>query len=319
MTAEYAPTHRCASGGYVTSLEPNKTSYVTTCMPDKLFWVEKLSFIYMILESCRLSCLDCITLCCHITSILFRSAFLCRMAHLGYTAKRNMRSESAQQLWAETSVAVVLISLAPFLLLCLMPDLAKRQSLLKIFLAFAAGGLLGDAFLHLIPHAIDRHHEGPEEHDHKQHMIVGISIVSGIFLFLCIEKLIRVFQRGPGHSHSHTTTQPVQNSTKPLTSEAPQKNKKAKKGNSGGGDDAHGKQTQQQQQHAHPQPTHTKKSISISTCLFKKSNSAWVPRSGVFIFYFTHLSPDPAKPASLFRAPYDDRAVIFLLPMTTRS
>lgn len=57
-----------------------------------------------------------------------------------------------------------LISLAPFLLLFLI-YLCRRSSggpllssrLLKLFVAFAVGGLLGDAFLHLIPHAMNPH------------------------------------------------------------------------------------------------------------------------------------------------------------------
>lgn len=168
-----------------------------------------------------------------------------------------MRTESAQQLWVESAMAILLISLAPFFVLCLLPDLAKRQSLLKVFLAFAAGGLLGDAFLHLIPHAIDHHHEESvvdNKHDHRRHMIVGISIVSGIFLFLCIEKLIRVFQQGSGHGHSHgsdNTSQHVPDMPLPSANGASQKNKKGKK--SHGGDDAHNKQQQankiQPQQH----------------------------------------------------------------------
>ncbi|KAF8564589.1 hypothetical protein P879_03472 [Paragonimus westermani] len=131
-----------------------------------------------------------------------------------HVLKRSLRPDSPQLVWSETALAVLLISVAPFLLLCLLPDLNKHQRLLKILLAFAAGGLLGDAFLHLIPHAIDSgdsgfrdhdhsHHDHTHtHHDHKRHMVVGLSVVSGIFIFLCIEKLIRLAKRGhTGHSH----------------------------------------------------------------------------------------------------------------------
>ncbi|KAF7232860.1 hypothetical protein EG68_11998 [Paragonimus skrjabini miyazakii] len=129
-----------------------------------------------------------------------------------HVLKRILRPDSPQMVWSETALAVLFISLAPFLLLCLLPDLNKHQRLLKILLAFAAGGLLGDAFLHLIPHAIDdgdsgdhdysRHEHTHNHHDHKRHMIVGLSVVCGIFIFLCIEKLIRLVKRShTGHSH----------------------------------------------------------------------------------------------------------------------
>lgn len=53
--------------------------------------------------------------------------------------------------------ATLLISAAPFLILFLIPvqsNSDQHQNLLKVLLSFASGGLLGDAFLHLIPHAL---------------------------------------------------------------------------------------------------------------------------------------------------------------------
>ncbi|THD24679.1 Solute carrier family 39 (Zinc transporter) member 7 [Fasciola hepatica] len=188
-----------------------------------------------------------------------------KLAHMGYTAKRNMRAESAQQLWVESATAVLLISLAPFFVLCLLPDLTKRQALLKIFLAFAAGGLLGDAFLHLIPHAIDRHHEDSihaNKHDHQRHMVVGISIVSGIYFFLCIEKLIRMFQHSPSHNHGHgseNTSQHVSSTPHPTTNDGPQKNKKGKKNH--GGDDTQSKQAHHQQTNKIQSQQHQSKKV----------------------------------------------------------
>lgn len=55
--------------------------------------------------------------------------------------------------------ATLLISAAPFLILFLIPvqsNSDQHQNLLKVLLSFASGGLLGDAFLHLIPHALGR-------------------------------------------------------------------------------------------------------------------------------------------------------------------
>ncbi|MGH0178915.1 UNVERIFIED_CONTAM: hypothetical protein FKN15_078533 [Acipenser sinensis] len=61
------------------------------------------------------------------------------------------------ELWTQAVGATLLISAAPFLILFLIPvesNTSQHQSLLKVLLSFASGGLLGDAFLHLIPHAL---------------------------------------------------------------------------------------------------------------------------------------------------------------------
>ena len=52
--------------------------------------------------------------------------------------------------------STVLISLFPFFILWGIPldNSKEKEGLLKIILSFASGGLLGDAFLHLIPHAM---------------------------------------------------------------------------------------------------------------------------------------------------------------------
>ncbi|KER25985.1 metal cation transporter, ZIP family [Opisthorchis viverrini] len=157
--------------------------------------------------------------------------------------KHSLRSESAQQLWLETSSAVLLISVAPFLSLVILPDLNKYHGLLKVLLAFAAGGLLGDAFLHLIPHAIDNGHTHDDHdhthdatgksHDHTRHMMVGLSVVAGIFVFLCIEKSIRLIQHGHA-GHSHSVSVPEQQSH--ISAET--NNGKSKKNKKAGGDEA---------------------------------------------------------------------------------
>ena len=89
-----------------------------------------------------------------------------------------------------------------------------------MLLSFAAGGLLGDAFLHLIPHAIDPHDHGDEGghdhshdhghghgadeggHDHSASMWVGIGVLSGILAFMILEKAGRAINGGHGHSHA---------------------------------------------------------------------------------------------------------------------
>nr|XP_021403356.2 zinc transporter SLC39A7 [Lonchura striata domestica] len=72
------------------------------------------------------------------------------------------------QVWLQTMGAALGVSLAPHLVLLLLPadsGSPRRRGLLRLLLSFAAGGLLGDAFLHLIPHALAPH-DHHEDHDH---------------------------------------------------------------------------------------------------------------------------------------------------------
>lgn len=90
-----------------------------------------------------------------------------------------------------------------------------------MLLAFASGGLLGDAFLHLIPHAIHPHsHNGEEhhshshedhEHGHTHDMSIGLNVLAGIITFLVVEKGVRLMKGGHSHSHSHTSKSSVAN------------------------------------------------------------------------------------------------------------
>jgi zinc transporter 7 len=103
--------------------------------------------------------------------------------------------------WALLST--VGISIAPIVILFFIPvtNSPQHQSWLKILLSFASGGLLGDAFLHLIPHAISAHGGGGNDeghghshggaHSHSNDIQVGLYILLGIFLFLIVEKFVR--------------------------------------------------------------------------------------------------------------------------------
>lgn len=73
-------------------------------------------------------------------------------------------------MWTDAIGATVLISAAPFVILFFIPlDKGRegQESLLKVLLSFASGGLLGDAFLHLIPHSLSPHSHGDHGHDHE--------------------------------------------------------------------------------------------------------------------------------------------------------
>ncbi|KAM8793823.1 zinc transporter SLC39A7 [Eudromia elegans] len=115
--------------------------------------------------------------------------------------------------------ATLLISGAPYLVLFLIPvesNAPQHQALLKVLLSFAAGGLLGDAFLHLIPHALvshAHHEEGPaaparghghsHQGEHARVLAVGMWVLAGIVAFLVVEKFVRHVKGGHGHGHSH--------------------------------------------------------------------------------------------------------------------
>ena len=96
-----------------------------------------------------------------------------------------------------------------------------------MLLGFASGGLLGDAFLHLIPHATTPHEHGHDHehehvdvgesfhgnnnhdddhgHDHMEDMVVGLWVLGGIVTFLIVEKFVRLAKGGFGHSHGPGT------------------------------------------------------------------------------------------------------------------
>lgn len=125
------------------------------------------------------------------------------------------------ELWTQAVGATLLISAAPFLILFLIPvqsNSDQHQNLLKVLLSFASGGLLGDAFLHLIPHALEPHSHQGEDHGHSHagedhghshgaahgHMMsVGLWVLGGIIAFLVVEKFVRLLKGGHGHGHSH--------------------------------------------------------------------------------------------------------------------
>lgn len=124
-------------------------------------------------------------------------------------------------IWLHSIGSTLLISAAPFVILYFIPldNTEQMQPRLKTLLAFASGGLLGDAFLHLIPHATNPHshtggdddnhqHHGHDDHhhshDHSHDMSVGLWVLAGIIAFLAVEKTVRLIKKdGAGHGHSH--------------------------------------------------------------------------------------------------------------------
>nr|XP_048318566.1 IAA-alanine resistance protein 1 isoform X2 [Ziziphus jujuba var. spinosa] len=88
--------------------------------------------------------------------------------------------------------------------------------------SFLAGAMLGDAFLHQLPHAFggghSHSHDHHDDHVHDEHHLhahsladlsVGISVLAGIVLFLLVEKVVRYVEDYSGgtnawsHTHHH--------------------------------------------------------------------------------------------------------------------
>ncbi|KAJ1368064.1 hypothetical protein KIN20_029122 [Parelaphostrongylus tenuis] len=127
----------------------------------------------------------------------------------------DISTRSRSHLWTYAIGATLLISTVPFFLLIFIPiqnNSPSNEPWLKVLLAFGSGGLLGDAFLHLIPHATPSsshshshsalHHT---EHTHEPHdMSVGAWVLAGITTFLLVEKVVRIIRGEAGHSHSHS-------------------------------------------------------------------------------------------------------------------
>ena len=109
-------------------------------------------------------------------------------------------------------LSTLLISLAPNIILFLSPNFgsndgtAKRQNaVLSIGQALAAGGLLGDVFLHTLPHAYadeaadHHHHDGKDSHAAEKASI-GLVVLIGFTVFFCFDLLVRSVG-GDAHDH----------------------------------------------------------------------------------------------------------------------
>ena len=133
--------------------------------------------------------------------------------------ERKLPSKQKSSIWMEAILSTVLISIAPYLILFFIPISSSKddESFLKLryLLAFASGGLLGDAFLHLIPHALlsqtsengGHTHSHSHSHSHGEEgghdLTIGMCVLGGIIIFFVVEKFVIIFKGGHSHSHSH--------------------------------------------------------------------------------------------------------------------
>ncbi|MBI2365108.1 MAG: ZIP family metal transporter [Deltaproteobacteria bacterium] len=91
-------------------------------------------------------------------------------------------------------VAVSLVSLVGLVTIAL--DEARVRRLATLFISFAVGALLGDAFIHLIPGTFETGTSG------KAPMTASLSILAGMLVFFIVEKLLQ-HRHGVLHDYFH--------------------------------------------------------------------------------------------------------------------
>ncbi|KAH7840849.1 hypothetical protein Vadar_022515 [Vaccinium darrowii] len=125
-------------------------------------------------------------------------------------------------LWIQAMGCSLLVSMASLICLIILPVIfiqgKPSKAVVDSLALFGAGAMLGDAFLHQLPHAFGGEHShdhvvdhGVEEsHSHSlKDLSVGLSVLAGIVLFLVVEKIVRYVEdnsRGASqwtHSHHH--------------------------------------------------------------------------------------------------------------------
>lgn len=146
-------------------------------------------------------------------------------------------------LWIYAMGCSLLVSLASLICLIILPILFTQGKPSKVAVdslaLFGAGAMLGDAFLHQLPHAFggehshshDHHLDHAHAHVHSGHehfqshahslrdLSVGLSVLAGIILFLLVEKCVRYVEDsfgggnvwGHSHHHHHKQTTKLKN------------------------------------------------------------------------------------------------------------
>jgi zinc and cadmium transporter len=85
--------------------------------------------------------------------------------------------------WAYTLLSVIIVSLISLIgLVALSIKINTLKKILLYLVSLSAGALFGDAFIHLLPEAVEA--SGFE-------LIISIYVLSGIVIFLIVEKIIK--------------------------------------------------------------------------------------------------------------------------------
>ncbi|TKY59759.1 IAA-alanine resistance protein 1 [Spatholobus suberectus] len=126
-------------------------------------------------------------------------------------------------LWLNALGCSFLVSMASLICLIVLPVIFVQgkpsKAVVDSLASFGAGAMLGDAFLHQLPHAFggEHSHSNGNHGDHDHHtssghghshsladLSIGISILAGIVLFLLVEKVVRYVEENSGGANSWT-------------------------------------------------------------------------------------------------------------------
>ncbi|MHA1409603.1 MAG: ZIP family metal transporter [Candidatus Odinarchaeia archaeon] len=87
-------------------------------------------------------------------------------------------------IWAYTLIAVLIVSVISLIgVFTLAVDKKRLKKIVQYFVSFAAGTLLGGAFIHLIPESFETLPDS--------YLLVSFSIIAGIVMFFILEKIIQ--------------------------------------------------------------------------------------------------------------------------------
>ncbi|GFZ43307.1 hypothetical protein JCM24511_01027 [Saitozyma sp. JCM 24511] len=138
-------------------------------------------------------------------------------------------------------LATFYISSIPNFILLAVPATLEPSSL-NTMIAFATGGLLGDVFLHLVPHSFFGEEDGAEGRvfnvEKQRNIVIGGAIFLGFAAFFVLDKTMRVLNASAGdeghshghshsHSHSHGTEKSSGSSTAVSASDASLRSRKS--------------------------------------------------------------------------------------------
>ena len=112
-------------------------------------------------------------------------------------------NDGSMNAWIAAIASTFMISLAPNILLIFFPNVQQDHILILCGQALAAGGLLGDVFLHTLPELF-------LEKDHDD-LSVSLCIIIGFSAFFTMDILVRNSTSHCGH-HGHNATSPKKES-----------------------------------------------------------------------------------------------------------
>lgn len=115
-------------------------------------------------------------------------------------------SRNMFHVWLYATISIIIISLCGLLGVAIIPFMGKSyyNPLLQFFVALGIGAMCGDAFVHLLPHAMmpdhshghdeinDNHHHDELNHEsmHQINMLKGLTALCAVFLFSFLERAL---------------------------------------------------------------------------------------------------------------------------------